>query len=87
MIDLNQHTLDLEYPCLWQYKVVIRHEQTIDNIIKEILKDREYTILKSNRSSKGKFHSFSLNLEVQDEEDRLNLYKNLQEHKQIKMVV
>jgi putative lipoic acid-binding regulatory protein len=87
MIDLNQHKIELTYPCNWKYKIIIRFEENIDLIIKSILKDREYSILESNRSSKGKFHSFSLNLEVQDEEDRLNLYKNLQEHKQIKMVV
>ena len=87
MIDLNQHTLDLEYPCLWQYKVVIRHEQTIDNIIKEVIDEREHDIKPSKKSSSGKFKSYTLELLVHNENDRKELYQILMDHEHIKMVV
>jgi putative lipoic acid-binding regulatory protein len=87
MIDLNQHTLDLEYPCLWQYKVVIRHEQTIDNIIKEVIDKREHNIKPSKKSSGGKFKSYTLELLVHNEDDRKELYQILMDHEHIKMVV
>lgn len=87
MIDLNDHKLELDYPCEWQYKVVIRSEQNINPIIKEVLADRKHNIAKSKSSSKGKFESFNLKLIVNDEDDRKNIYKILGDHKHIKMVV
>jgi putative lipoic acid-binding regulatory protein len=85
--DLNQHKLDLDYPCSWKYKVVIRSEQNINNIIKEVLEDRKYGIKPSKTSSKGKFNSHTLEMIVHNEEDRKNIYKLLGEHQYIKMVV
>jgi len=87
MIDLNDHKLELDYPCDWEYKVVIRAEQNINPIIKEVLEIREHTIVKSKASSKGKFESFSLKLTVHSDEDRQGLYKLLGDHQHIKMVV
>jgi len=87
MIDLSQHKLELDYPCNWKYKLVVRCEHDINCIVKEILKDRLHTISSSNQSKKGNFNSFTLDLEVLDEEDRKELYKLLGDHKDIKMVL
>ena len=87
MIDLNDHKLELEYPCDWQYKVVIRHEQDIKSIIKDVLEDRKHGIKPSKTSSKGKFTSHTLEMEVHSDEDRTNIYKLLGAHQHIKMVV
>ncbi len=87
MVDLNQHKLELDYPCSWQYKVVIRCEEDINCIIKEVLEDRKHGIKPSKKSSKGKFSSHTLEMEVKDEEDRKNIYKLLGDHQHIKMVV
>ena len=90
MTDLNQHKLELDYPCNWKYKVVIRYEQDIKTIIKEImdqLDSRSHKILPSKQSSKGKFTSHSLELKVKDEIDRKNIYKILGDHQHVKMVV
>ena len=87
MIDLNEHKLELDYPCKWEYKVVTRCEQNINSIIKEVLEEREHGIKPSKTSSKGKFHSHTLEMTVHNEEDRKNIYKLLGEHKHIKMVV
>jgi len=87
MIDLNEHKLELEYPCEWKYKVVIKAIQNINPIIKEILEVREYSLKTSKTSSKGKFTSHSLEMEVHSDEDRKNIYKLLGDHQHIKMVV
>ena len=58
MIDLNEHKLELDYPCSWKYKVVIRHDQNIKNIISEVIQKREHKLTPSKTSSKGKFESF-----------------------------
>ncbi len=87
MIDLSQHKLELEYPCDWKYKVVIRCEQDIKTIIREVLEDRKHGIKPSKQSSKGKFTSHSLEMVVHNDEDRKNIYKLLGDHQHIKMVV
>ncbi len=87
MINLNEHKLELDYPCNWEYKVVIKAEQNIKNIIKDVLKKREHGIKPSKTSSKGKFQSHTLKLMVHSEDDRKNIYKLLGEHKHIKMIV
>jgi len=87
MIDLNNHTLELNYPCKWIYKVVIKDEQNIKQIIKEVLDKREHNIQPSKKSSGGKFKSFTLDMLVHNEDDRQALYKLLTDHEHIKMVV
>jgi len=87
MIDLNQHKLELDYPCNWSYKLVIKHDQNIKKIIKEVLEQREHGVKASKTSSKGKFKSYTLDLIVEDEEDRKNLYQILGDHEHIKMIV
>lgn len=87
MIDLNQHTLELDYPCNWTYKLVIRHDQNIKKIIEEVLDERKHGVKPSKTSSKGKFKSYTLDLIVENEEDRKNLYTLLGNHEHIKMIV
>tara|TARA_B110000046_G_C12600198_1_gene236468 strand:+ start:89 stop:352 length:264 start_codon:yes stop_codon:yes gene_type:complete len=87
MIDLNQHKLELDYPCNWSYKIVIRYEQDIKLIIKEVLDKRIHGIQPSKTSSQGKFKSFNLDLIVHNEEDRKALYQLLYDHEHIKMVM
>lgn len=87
MIDLNEHKLELDYPCNWTYKLVIRKEQNMNKIIKEVLEDRKHGVKPSKTSSKGKFKSYTLDLIVENEEDRKYLYKILGDHEHIKMVV
>lgn len=87
MIDLNNHKLELEYPCQWEYKVVIKSEHNINPITKEIFESREHIVSASKQSSKGKFCSFNIKLTVHSDEDRTGIYKKLQAHERIKMVV
>ena len=87
MIDLNDHKLELSYPCSWCYKIVIKHEHNGNKIAKEIFDDREHKVTKSKVSSKGKFKSYSIDTVVHNDEDRTNLHKVIGEHQHVKMVV
>lgn len=87
MIDLNNHKLELEYPCKWCYKIVISKDHNGNKIAKEVFCDREYKVTKSNVSKKGKFQSLNINIEVFSDEDRTGFHKKLGEHKEIKMVL
>lgn len=87
MIDLNQHQVELEYPCNWKYKVVIRCEHKIKHIVNDVLEDREHTLSPSKKSSKGKFESHTIEMTVTSEEDRKNLFHSFSSHEKVKMVV
>jgi len=87
MIDLNNHKLELEYPCNWCYKIVILNEHNANKIAKEIFEDREHSVTKSKVSSKGKFKSYNLEITVHSDNDRTHFHKILGEHTQVKMVV
>jgi putative lipoic acid-binding regulatory protein len=87
MIDLSKETLQLNYPCSWKYKLVLFEEKNSKKIVNEILGEREYKLVESKVSKKGKFKSYSLELLVHNEDDRKELYKILGEHKEIKMVL
>lgn len=87
MIDLNQHKLELDYPCSWKYKVVILESTNIKYISKDVLGQREHNVKESKVSTKGKFKSYSIELIVHNEDDRKEIYKILGEHQDVKMVL
>ncbi|OCL88470.1 hypothetical protein AAX26_00151 [Aliarcobacter thereius] len=87
MIDLNQHKLELEYPCSWEYKLVVLENCNVKQIVKQIILEREHNIKESRTSSKGKFKSYTLKMLVHSDDDRTEIFKILGEHKEIKMVL
>jgi putative lipoic acid-binding regulatory protein len=87
MIDLSKHKLELNYPCNWQYKLVVHHTKTIQDIISNTISDREHDIKPSKKSSKGKYKSYTLELLVHNEDDRQEIYRILSDHEHIKMVL
>ncbi len=87
MIDLNEHTLELDYPCSWKYKLVVREHTNINTVITDVIEQREHSVKPSKTSSKGKFKSYTMELIVHNEEDRKMLYELLGKHTDIKMIV
>ena len=87
MIDLSKEKLELDYPCNWTYKLVVREEINIKTTVKEVVLQREHTVIESKKSAKGKFKSYTLELLVHNEDDRKTLFEVLGEHNDIKMVL
>lgn len=87
MIDLNKHKLELTYPCSWKYKIVVLESVNTKNISKDIFGEREHSLKESNVSKKGKFKSYTIELIVHNDDDREELHRILNAHKDIKMVL
>ena len=88
----SDHTLlegkpEINYPCIWQYKVIGRERDRIEQAIKEICAPVPVTISFSHSSSSGKYHSYNAEIEVQDDEARLALYRALHAHPDIQVVL
>lgn len=87
MIDLSDKKLQLEYPCSWEYKLVVLENCNIKKCVKDIILDRVHTLSASKSSSKGKFKSYNLKLLVHNDDDRTEIFKLLGDHSEIKMVL
>lgn len=87
MIDLNQHKLELQYPCSWIYKLIVKESVDIKKVVFDVIETREHTVKESKSSSKGKFKSYNLELIVHNDDDRTLLHELLGKHSDIKMIV
>lgn len=85
--DLSHHTLVLEYPCQWSYRLVARDRVQILQAIEAVLGERPHSLRPSNTSRSGKYISMNLELLVYNEEERGFLYENLKAHPAITMVL
>ncbi len=86
-MNLSCKKLELDYPCVWKYKLIMKNEVCIKDVLDETIGKREFKGKLSNTSSKGKFISYLVELVVTDEKDRLNLHELFGKHKDIKMIV
>lgn len=77
----------IDYPCQWQYKIIGESTVAIRKIVESTVSDRAFTLTESNVSSSGRYVSMNLELIVQDEEQRLALYRILADRPEIKVVL
>ena len=84
---LNNKKPEINYPCLWQYKVIGTDIDELISSIKSIIGDIDHTLNESKKSSKGKYLSVNLELEVDSEKMRNSIFGKLQRHSSIKMVI
>ncbi len=78
---------EIDYPCVWQYKIIGQERQTIQAALSQELGDAPYSLSASRSSKTGKYISLNLELTVHDEEERLHLYKVLKADPSIKLVL
>ncbi len=78
---------EIHYPCIWQYKVIGREHRLIREAIEEICAPVPVSITYSHSSSSGKYHSYNAEIEVQDEEARIAIYRALHNHSDIQIVI
>jgi len=78
---------ELEYPCRWTYKVIGSVAHDVRGAIAEVLGERDHTLALSNNSRSGRYLSFRVELIVDSEAQRLDLYEALSQHRAIKIVL
>jgi len=87
VLNLNEKKLKLEYPCKWCYKIVIDKNDDAKKISKEVLANKNHNISESKTSKKGKFKSYNVDLTIESEKERLDLYNKFKNHKDVIMVI
>lgn len=79
--------LELDYPCLWVYKIIGTDERQMREAVAEIMGDCRYTLSHSRSSKTAKYHSLNVELTVESASHRIGLYQALQAHKAVKMIL
>ncbi|MDQ5987628.1 MAG: hypothetical protein CSYNP_03373 [Syntrophus sp. SKADARSKE-3] len=83
----DKRKLQLEYPCRWVYKIIGPDADSMRRAVGEIIRDRGYRISHSRSSEKGKYHCFNVELSVESEGHRKDIYECLKCHPSIKIVL
>ena len=87
IINGREEELQLEYPCNWSYRIICEDPDKINEIIVDVINERDFTVQISNKSKTGKYHSFNVELLVHHEDDRQGLFDLFKKHPEIKMVL
>ena len=86
-IPFGEQKLELNYPCLWSYKLIAGEKEVLEKAIRDVIEERMHKIEHSNVSKNGKYISMNLEMIVHNEEDRNFIYEALKAHQDIKMVL
>ncbi len=78
---------EITYPCQWAYRVIGMSEEPLRNTIESILVGKKYSLKASNSSSGGKYLALALELVVDSEAERLDIFDSLKASDEVKMVL
>lgn len=87
ILNFCKEKLELEYPCMWTYKVIGTDQESLKKAIAEVVQERECLITFSNSSSNGKYLCLNLEMNVHSDEDRTANHLALKNHPAITMVL
>ncbi len=79
--------LEMEYPCLWLYKLIGADETSLREAVLEVVEVDGVTIERSNTSSGGKYVSLNVEVRVSSETERTSIYDALRGHRFVRMVL
>ncbi len=77
----------IDYPCSWQYKIIGESREEIRRVVESSVQQKPFELSESNVSSGGRYVSMNLELIVEDEDQRLKLYRIIGESPAVKVVL
>ncbi len=86
-LNLANKEVHIDYPCHWEYKVVVHTHVDVKSPLAEIFEDREYSLCLSNHSKAGTYTSYNARVLVRSHEERKALFGALKAHPSIKYVL
>jgi putative lipoic acid-binding regulatory protein len=86
-LNLANKEVAIDYPCHWEYKVVVNANVNIKTPLQEVFETREFSVNVSNKSTKGTYTSYNATVLVTSHEERKNLFDALKAHPSIKYVL
>ena len=77
----------IDYPCSWEYQAIGWDENSMREAIAEIMAHREHELRFSRSSRGGRYCSLLLVVTVESEDHRDAIFRALQGHRHIRMVL
>lgn len=87
MPDNEKQKVQLKYPCMWVYKIIGPDVDDMQRAVAEIIRDRAYKISHSRSSTSEKYHCLNVELLVESESHRKDLYEELKKIPAVKVVL
>ena len=84
---MDEQTLNLGYPCEWEYRVIGAEPDAIEQAIRDVMGTRDYACGEGRQSDGGKWVTRVVTLTVRDEAERTSLYEQLRSHEAVKIVL
>lgn len=78
---------EIKYPCTWVYTIIGEDCSLLKDTIVSACSPLSVKISHSHSSSKGKYHSLNAELEVPNEEVRLQVYETLKSSPVVKIIL
>ena len=78
---------DIDYPCSWLFKVIGGDREAVAAAIAEVVGEAEHVATYSHSSRCGKYSSFNLEMMVESESHRDDLYNSLAASPVVKVVL
>ena len=85
-MNLDLQKPNITYPCKWEYRIIGKDEKKLRELIFEIM-PREYEIKCGKNSAQGHYVSLYVELVVQSENERNEIFSALQKSQEVKMVL
>ena len=87
ILDSNSKRPIIEYPTKWDYKVIGEDIDKLLKAIEETVTGLEYEVTPSNISKGGKYFSLNLTVVVHSEVMRNRVFRDLDDHPNVKIVI
>ena len=78
---------EISYPCNWSYTVIGSDKEVIKTTIPELMHDCVYQLNESKQSKNGKYASYIVTTQVENEKERHKLFHQLKNIPTVKMVL
>ena len=76
----------IQYPCTWNYRIIGESKERLLEIAFDII-DTDFNYTPQMQSKNGKYHSINIEVMVQSEEHRNDIFSKFQNHEEIKFVL
>lgn len=77
----------IEYPCSWEYKIIGKNIDELEDAVKTVVGGDEYILQQSHSSATGKYHCLNLQIVVKSHDHRNLLYEALKKRQGIIFVL
>jgi putative lipoic acid-binding regulatory protein len=85
--DSDKNRPQIDYPTIWEYKLIGKDVDDLLKVVEEVLPGLEYQVKFSNVSRNEKYYSLNVMVKVDSEVLRDILFQKFANHPEVKIVI